>query len=511
MNPESRQSLTDAEREITNYVVQKFLKKDEVTSRRELLRELKPLRSVMAEALRHLTDRSVLNIVNNTYLEETFSPKAVAFHYCGDSEALTFAKKSTEIILQTVRNLYDRELDTDSKDRKQFTREDAEAEGRAIDPTITSDMVRVGLALAEEFSIFEGLQRDSQQVGVTAFRPGQRVFELGDNAWDEHIRRSGVSLEGKPEQQQVEVWDAPNSAAGLETYAMPDNRKIFLVHGHAEEPKHAVAGFLRSVGLEVIILHEKPNEGKTIIEKFEKHSDVGLAVVLLTPDDIGASAEHPTDMHARARQNVILELGYFMGKLGRGKVCCLYVEGVEKPSDYDGVLYVPYGDTGKWRDQLAKELTAAGMAVDSEKLQKVLTEQPKQTTTGTELKRRMHEGLPNLKLDHAPVESRADDPVAERRQHRVRDEMAKLPEYSLETLRLLLEFPSLTDYTALQKLGQLARQNSLGSVLPGLQNQTGLIRIVPGQPSSRRPEYELSYEITPELRPFVERYLSEMR
>jgi len=498
-------SLTDAEREITNTVVQRYLKKDEATSRRDLLRDLKPLRSVMAEALRNLVSLSVLGTVNNTYLEETFSPKAVAFYYCGDPDALVFAKKSTEIVLQTVQNLFDRELETDSKE-KQFTREDALAEAQAIDPGVTPDMIRIGLSMAEEFGVFSGLSLDR-----STFRPGPHAFELGKNAWDEHIRQCRLSVERKP-QQQVEVWeDIPRSAAGPEIYGERDNRKIFLVHGHAAEPKQAVAGFLRSCGLEVIILHEKPNEGKTIIEKFEKHSDVGFAVVLLTPDDIGASAEHATDMRPRARQNVILELGYFMAKLGRGKVCCLYVEGVEKPSDYDGVLYVPYDNGGVWCNQLAKELTAAGVGVDSEKLEKVLSEQPKQTTHSTELKRGTHESVPHLKLDHAPIELRADDPVAERRWNRVRDEISKLPEYNREGLRLLLEYSSLTDYTALQKLGQLARQNSLASVLPGLQNQTGLIRAVPGQPRSRRPEYELSYEITPELRPFVERYFNEMR
>jgi hypothetical protein len=104
-----------------------------------------------------------------------------------------------------------------------------------------------------------------------------------------------------------------------------------------------------------------------------------------------------------------------------------------------------------------------------------------------------------------------DDPIAETRWNRVRVDISKLPEYNREALRLLLEYPSLTDYTALQKLGQLGRQNSLASVLPGLQNQTGLIRAVPGQPPTRRPEYELSFEITPELRPFVERYFNEMQ
>lgn len=357
-----KQPLTDAEREITNAVVQKWLKTDEVTSRRDLMRDLKPLRKVMDDALRHLADRNILNTVNNTYLQETFSPKAVAFYYCGDPEALAFAKKSTEIILQTVQNLFDRELETDSKDQKEFTREDALEEARNIDPTVTPEMVRVGLALAEEFYVFHTIRLDK-----TAFRPGPRAFALGENAWDEHIRQCRVPVEGKPEQQQVEVLeDVPSSAAGLETYTMPDNRKVFLVHGHAEETKNAVATFLRSLDLDVIILHEKANQGQTIVEKFEKHSNVGFAVVLLTPDDFGGSADHPEKTQRRARQNVILELGIFIGKLGRERVCPLYVEGVELPSDIHGVLYVPYDGGAQWRTALLKELIAAGIEISTE-------------------------------------------------------------------------------------------------------------------------------------------------
>lgn len=175
-----------------------------------------------------------------------------------------------------------------------------------------------------------------------------------------------------------------------------------------------------------------------------------------------------------------------MGKLGRNKVCCLYVEGVELPSDYQGVLWLPYDDSGAWREKLAKELIAAGIEVDSEKLEKALTEQPTRPIHSTEGKRGTHESTPNVKqLGLTPVEPKADDSVAERRWNRVRDEISKLPEYNREGLRLLLEYTSLIDYTVLQKLGQLARANSLASVFPGLQNQTGLIRVVPGQPPSR--------------------------
>jgi predicted nucleotide-binding protein len=97
--------------------------------------------------------------------------------------------------------------------------------------------------------------------------------------------------------------------------------------------KESVARFLEKLDLRPIILHEQPNKGRTVIEKFEAHSDVGFAVVLLTPDDVGGLASSPDKLSRRARQNVILELGYFIGKLGRAKVCALYKEGVEIPSD----------------------------------------------------------------------------------------------------------------------------------------------------------------------------------
>jgi predicted nucleotide-binding protein len=463
MAEKSKQPLNDAEREVARFVIERFVKNDEATSERLLMKDLKPLRPRISEALRKLVGRSVFKALNNVHGEEIYVPNAIAFHYCGDADFLEFAKKSTAVILSVIRNLYERELDTDGySSQKPFTREEAEAEARTIDPTVKSEMVRVGLALAEEFAVLRTLQRNQQQIGVTSFVPAKHIFELGDSAWDDHIKRSGVLLESDPEDKrrnQNAAFQAgwPLEATGLTAYLEPDNRKVFLVHGRAEEPKQAVAAFLRQIGVEVIILHEKPNQGLTIIEKFEKHSGVGFAVVLLTPDDIGGPAASPQKMSLRARQNVILELGYFLAKLGRNRVCCLYVEGVELPSDYDGVLYVPYGED--WRAQLAKELIAAEIEVDSTNLVKALSEERTETT------RQSASNSP--KLDAPKAESRLVDPIAEKRWNRVRDEISKLPEYNREGLRLLLEYPSLTDYTALQKLGQLARQNSLASVLPG--------------------------------------------
>ncbi|HYN15486.1 MAG TPA: nucleotide-binding protein [Terriglobales bacterium] len=143
------------------------------------------------------------------------------------------------------------------------------------------------------------------------------------------------------------------------------SRTVFVVHGHNDAVKQTVARFLEKLDLKPIILHEQANMGRTVIEKFEAHSSVGYAVVLLTPDDVGGLISAPPDkLKPRARQNVILELGYFIGKLGRGRVCALYMGDVELPSDIHGVLFVPYDASDSWQMKLARELKAAGIDVD---------------------------------------------------------------------------------------------------------------------------------------------------
>jgi predicted nucleotide-binding protein len=149
----------------------------------------------------------------------------------------------------------------------------------------------------------------------------------------------------------------------------PGNR-IFVVHGHDEAAKESTSRFIEKLGLEALILHEQPNRGRTIIEKFEDYSNVGFAVVLLTPDDMGVAkelADRPDKWKPRARQDVIFELGFFSGKLGRSKVCVLYKESVDIPSDYLGVVYVPMDSEGAWRLKLAKEIKSAGLNIDLNK------------------------------------------------------------------------------------------------------------------------------------------------
>ena len=110
---------------------------------------------------------------------------------------------------------------------------------------------------------------------------------------------------------------------------------------------------------------EQASQGSTIIEKFETHANVSFAIALLTPDDAGSLDSETAAPRPRARQNVIFELGYFIGRLGRKNVCALTKGEVEIPSDYSGVVYVPLDAGEGWKIGLVKELKAAGLSVDA--------------------------------------------------------------------------------------------------------------------------------------------------
>src|SRR5260370_14769467 len=145
----------------------------------------------------------------------------------------------------------------------------------------------------------------------------------------------------------------------------PNNRKIFVVHGHDHGNKETVARFLGKLELEPIILHEQADQGKTIIDTFEAHAaDVQCAVVILTADDIASAKAEPEKKELRARQNVILEFGFFVGKLGRQRTFALVEKGVTLPSDMHGLIYISL-DNEQWRLHLVRELKAAGLKVDA--------------------------------------------------------------------------------------------------------------------------------------------------
>lgn len=217
--------------------------------------------------------------------------------------------------------------------------------------------------------------------------PFDNVFE---NFWGISVIPSVIdSLD-----QAIGVFQSPEYARKLEDQARATasqmhlrstpgqaTTRVFVVHGHDESVLIEVERLLRGIALEPVILRQQPSQGRTIIEKFETYAaGVGFAIILLTADDEGRSrARPPTRIPGswkfrpkklalwkpRARQNVILELGFFIGKLGRDRVCALYHAGVEIPSDYKGVLFVSLA--GRWKQELVRELGAAGIPFDREK------------------------------------------------------------------------------------------------------------------------------------------------
>ena len=146
------------------------------------------------------------------------------------------------------------------------------------------------------------------------------------------------------------------------------NQPIFVVHGHHGEARESVARFLEKLQLKPIVLHERPNKGRTLITKFrEESAHVGFAIVLMTPDDHGAEAGQ-LSTRPRARQNVVFELGFFIGKLGPERVAALVKGDIEHPSDFDGVVYIDLDDAGGWKLKLVREMEAVGVKIDRDSL-----------------------------------------------------------------------------------------------------------------------------------------------
>lgn len=187
------------------------------------------------------------------------------------------------------------------------------------------------------------------------------------------------------------VAATPPQGAATMTAPARSRDKVFIIHGHDHQLKQDVEVFLRRIGLDVSILHQLPRGGRTIIEMLEAYSAVDYAVALLTPDDIGATdkayndatqrvpldgpastlaVELASTIKHRARQNVVLELGLFLGKHGRGSVSAIVAHGVEIPSDYAGVLYIPVAGDGEadWRTLLRRDLDYKGLAYDHTKV-----------------------------------------------------------------------------------------------------------------------------------------------
>ncbi len=198
---------------------------------------------------------------------------------------------------------------------------------------------------------------------------GEKIADLYKDV-DQKIHRIDSIIE------RLELIPLSNAAASAvspadELHRSPaKTNKVFVVHGHDEIAKTNLEVFLHEIGLEPVVLHRQADEGLTIIEKFEKHSDVGYAFILLTPDEIAyIKADESKDDNARhkefrARPNVIFEFGYFVGKLGRSRVCCLYTGEVSLPSDVSGMIYKKFANgIEEVAYSIIKDLKASGYAI----------------------------------------------------------------------------------------------------------------------------------------------------
>ena len=178
------------------------------------------------------------------------------------------------------------------------------------------------------------------------------------------LRSEVRELESVASKLGLSETDLAASVPAVSGRELPADDRVLIVHGRNEEAKEKVARFLMKLQLEPVLLDEQAARGRTLIEKFETQWPVAFVVVLLTGDDVGGPASEPRKLRPRARQNVIFELGFSIAKLNRERVCALYEEGVELPSDFHGVEYKPLDAAGAWKAKLARELHEAGLRFD---------------------------------------------------------------------------------------------------------------------------------------------------
>ncbi len=219
------------------------------------------------------------------------------------------------------------------------------------------DKQRLGLTLV----LIDKLASDTDY----AVNIGHRYFYSGNNSIISgvHALTRQVIIPFVRDYKDYVLKHANGKPMGIVT----KSNKVFIVHGHDNDVKNEVARFLGKIGLEEIILHERPNIGRHLLTKFQDESEgASFAVVLMTPDDEGGVPGSPP--RKRARQNVVFELGFFIGKLGASHVAALVKGDVKKPSDFDGVAYIPLDPAGGWKALLARELKAAKVPFDHAKV-----------------------------------------------------------------------------------------------------------------------------------------------
>lgn len=172
----------------------------------------------------------------------------------------------------------------------------------------------------------------------TSSMPDTTIGEYRDHTRNK-IHAAVITLEsaiGTLLEDTSELFDQVSVAGESDIKKDLVSRKAFVVHGRDDATRESVARFLMKIEVQPIILHEQANRGQTVVEKIYAYSDVDFAVVILTPDDVGRLKGG--EQKPRVRQNVMLELGFFLGKLGREKVCALKHGEIDIPTDFAGTV-----------------------------------------------------------------------------------------------------------------------------------------------------------------------------
>lgn len=270
---------------------------------------------------------------------------------------------SLEQMQRGVRRLEKRISEVEAFDPHGINRSDPRSSVRPLSTSVESALSETFEEGTIEHNRFRGAASFDWPISMSQETPTARIvgaLVVARQRSLDLLRAAVDLLKERIEEANADASVMSTAAEAPSPEPTAPSARIFIVHGHDEGPREAIARFVATIGFEPVILHEQANRGKTIIAKFRAEAaDVGFAIVAMTPDDV-LDPQDPTK--SRARQNVILELGFFLGALGPERVAVVRKGPIDTPSDYDGVVYIPF--EADWRVQLAREMQAAGYQID---------------------------------------------------------------------------------------------------------------------------------------------------
>ncbi|MGG1168701.1 TIR domain-containing protein [Bacillus mycoides] len=273
-------------------------------------------------------------------------------------------------IKKAFRNVY--ELDNDSQEEiiegviiPYLKNEKIHFDGYFIEPeSIDRIFIKQSRISSKEYTAIE----DEKALRSRVASMSRDSDIMNDEEYTTDITKNMFALAEKKLREEGHTKDKVSNNKVSNDESEIDRTKVFIVHGHDDLAKTQVSELIRRLGLTPVILHQQANEGKTIIEKIESYSNVGFGVVLYTPCDVGSKEGEEKNLKPRARQNVVFEHGFLIGKIGRANVAALVKDTVETPNDISGVVYITMKSEGNWELQLAKELKSSGYDIDLNKL-----------------------------------------------------------------------------------------------------------------------------------------------